>query len=180
MLARRAAKFCVEPRSPFSYISHHDPQTLGKRLLIASWPERRPEFPNDNDGGGGFPRSLSIWFCLESITRRDQISRAGNPSLRYARARLCLKRRGGSRTFRKASIAGTDRKMASLPGLQLKSIVSHRLYPRHHYPAEYHPHPDPRFHRYRQLHQDSRFLSHRIFYRRRLHRRGCRYRQLHK
>ena len=27
MLMRRAAKFCVEPRSPFSYISHHDPKT---------------------------------------------------------------------------------------------------------------------------------------------------------
>ena len=26
MLMRRAAKFCVEPRSPFSYISHHDPK----------------------------------------------------------------------------------------------------------------------------------------------------------
>ena len=27
MLMRRAAKFCVEPRSPFSEISHHDPKT---------------------------------------------------------------------------------------------------------------------------------------------------------
>ena len=33
MLTGRAAKFCVEPRSPFSYISHHDPKTLGKRLM---------------------------------------------------------------------------------------------------------------------------------------------------
>ena len=39
MLMRRAANFCVEPRSPFSYISHHDPKTLGKRLIIVSWPE---------------------------------------------------------------------------------------------------------------------------------------------
>ena len=39
MLMRRAAKFCVEPRSPFFYISHHDPKTLGKPLLIVSWPE---------------------------------------------------------------------------------------------------------------------------------------------
>ena len=52
MLTRRAAKFCVEPRSPFFYISHHDPKTLGKRLIIVSWPECRPEFPSDADGGG--------------------------------------------------------------------------------------------------------------------------------
>ena len=64
MLTRRAAKFCVEPRSPFSYISHHDPKTLAKRLIIVSWPECRPEFPRDDDGGGGgggFPRTLDIW-----------------------------------------------------------------------------------------------------------------------
>ena len=30
MLMRRAAKFCVEPRSPFSEISHHDPKNLRK------------------------------------------------------------------------------------------------------------------------------------------------------
>ena len=53
MLMRRAAKFWVEPRSPFSYISHHDPKTLGKRLIIVSWPECRPEFPSDADGDGG-------------------------------------------------------------------------------------------------------------------------------
>ena len=52
MLTRRAAKFCVEPRSPFSYISHHDPKTLGKRLIIVSWPECRPEFPSDADDDG--------------------------------------------------------------------------------------------------------------------------------
>ena len=39
MLMRRAAKFCVEPRSPFSEISHHDPETLGKPPSIVSWPE---------------------------------------------------------------------------------------------------------------------------------------------
>ena len=39
MLTRRAAKFCVEPRSPFSEISHHDPKTLGKPPSIVSWPE---------------------------------------------------------------------------------------------------------------------------------------------
>ena len=39
MLMRRAAKFCVEPRSPFSEISHHDPKTLGKPPSIVSWPE---------------------------------------------------------------------------------------------------------------------------------------------
>ena len=91
MLTRRAAKFWVEPRSPFSYISHHDPKTLGKRLIIVSWPECRPEFPRDDDGGGGggggFPRTLPIWSCPGSITRRDQISRAGNPSLRWERFR---------------------------------------------------------------------------------------------
>ena len=58
MLTRRAAKFCVEPRSPFSNISQHDPKTLGKLLIIVSWPERRPEFPSD---GGGVPTSLNIW-----------------------------------------------------------------------------------------------------------------------
>ena len=84
MLTRRAAKFCVEPRSPFSYVSHHHTKTLGKRLVIVSWPACRPELANDDDGGGGgFPRTLCIWYCPGSITRRDQISRAGNPSLRY-------------------------------------------------------------------------------------------------
>ena len=39
MLMRRAAKFCVETRSPFSEISHHDPKTLGKPPSIVSWPE---------------------------------------------------------------------------------------------------------------------------------------------
>ena len=39
MLMRRAAKFCVEPGSPFSEISHHDPKTLGKPPSIVSWPE---------------------------------------------------------------------------------------------------------------------------------------------
>ena len=39
MLMRRAAKFCVEPRSPFSKISHHDSKTLGEPPSIVSWPE---------------------------------------------------------------------------------------------------------------------------------------------
>ena len=60
MLMRRAAKFCVEPRSPFFYISHHDPKTLGKPLIIVSWPECRPESPSDGDGGG-VQRTLAIW-----------------------------------------------------------------------------------------------------------------------
>ena len=38
MLMRRAAKFCVEPRSPFSEISHHDPKTIGKPPSIAPLP----------------------------------------------------------------------------------------------------------------------------------------------
>ena len=84
MLMRRAAKFCVEPRSPFSEISHQESKTIGKPPNIVSWPECQPEFPSDGDDGdgGGFPRTLSIWSCPGSITRRDQISRAGNPSLR--------------------------------------------------------------------------------------------------
>ena len=36
MLMRRAAKFWVEPRSPFSKIFHHDPKTSGKPLIIVS------------------------------------------------------------------------------------------------------------------------------------------------
>ena len=51
MLTRRAAKFCIEPRSPFFYISYHDPKTLGKRLITVSWPECRAEFPSDADDG---------------------------------------------------------------------------------------------------------------------------------
>ena len=87
MLMRRAAKFCVEPRSPFSEISHQESKTIGKPPNTVSWPECQPEFPSDGDDGGGgdgggFPRTLSIWSCPGSITRRNQISRAGNPSLR--------------------------------------------------------------------------------------------------
>ena len=63
MLTRRASKFCVKPRSPFSEIFDHDPKTIGKPLIIVSWPECRPGFPRDDDGGGGgddggFPRTL--------------------------------------------------------------------------------------------------------------------------
>ena len=52
MLSRRAAKFRVEARSPFSNISHHNPTTLGKPPNIISWPESQPEFPDDAHGGG--------------------------------------------------------------------------------------------------------------------------------
>ena len=86
MLMRRAAKFCVEPRSPFSEIFHQESKTLGKPLIIVSWPECQPEFPSDGgdgDGGDGFPRTLPICSGPCSITPRDQISRSGNPSLRW-------------------------------------------------------------------------------------------------
>ena len=53
MLTRRAAKFCVKPWSPFSYISDQDAKTWGKRLIIVAWPECRPEFPSDADGDDG-------------------------------------------------------------------------------------------------------------------------------
>ena len=47
MLTRRAAKFCVEPRSPFSEISHQKSKTIGKPSNIVSWPECQPlEFPS--------------------------------------------------------------------------------------------------------------------------------------
>ena len=39
MLTRRVSKFWVKPRSPFSDISHHDPETIGKPPSIVSWPE---------------------------------------------------------------------------------------------------------------------------------------------
>ena len=108
MLIRFVSKFCVEPWSPFSNISHHDPKTLGKPLIIVSWPECQPEFPSDGDGGGGdggFPRTLSIWSCPGSITPRNQISRAGNPSLRCAY--MCLDRlwTATSLRFRAESVA---------------------------------------------------------------------------
>merc|ERR1712138_125971 len=43
MLTRRASKFCVKPRSPFSKISHHDPKTIGKTAKIVPLPECQPE-----------------------------------------------------------------------------------------------------------------------------------------
>ena len=61
-LTRRAAKFCVEPRSPFFYISHHDLKTLGKHLIIVSWPECRPELPNDPDGDDDGGDALTIFL----------------------------------------------------------------------------------------------------------------------
>ena len=42
MLTRRAAKFCAEPRSPFSEIFHYKSKTIGKPSNIVSWPECRP------------------------------------------------------------------------------------------------------------------------------------------
>ena len=44
MLTRRAAKFCVKPRSPFSYISHQDPKTVGRPLITVAWLECHPSF----------------------------------------------------------------------------------------------------------------------------------------
>ena len=84
MLMRRAAKFCVEPRSPFPEIFHQESKTLGTPLNIVSWPECQPEFPSDGGGGDGgdVPRTLPIWSSPWAITPRDQISREGNPSLR--------------------------------------------------------------------------------------------------
>ena len=88
MLMRRAAKFWVEPRPPFSESFHQESKNIGKPLNIVSWPECQPEFPSDGgdggggDGGDGFPRTLPIWPGPWAITPRDQISREGNPSLR--------------------------------------------------------------------------------------------------
>ena len=53
MLTRRAAKFCAKPRSPFPEISHQESKTIGKPPNIVSWPECRPEFPDDADDGDG-------------------------------------------------------------------------------------------------------------------------------
>ena len=91
MLMRRAAKFCVEPRSPFSEIFHQESKTLGKRLHVVSWPECQPEFPSDGGDGDGVPTTLPIWSSPWAITPRDQISRAGNPSLRQFLHRKMLK-----------------------------------------------------------------------------------------
>ena len=51
MLTRSASKFCVEPWSLFSNISHHEPKTIGETPNLVSWPECRPEFPDDGDDG---------------------------------------------------------------------------------------------------------------------------------
>ena len=53
MLIGFVSKFCIEPRSPFSKISHHESKTLGKPSIILFLEGRRPEFPSDVDGGGG-------------------------------------------------------------------------------------------------------------------------------
>ena len=60
MLTRRATKFCAEPRSPFSEISHQESKTIGKPPNIGALPECRPEFPSDG-GGGDVPTTLDIW-----------------------------------------------------------------------------------------------------------------------
>ena len=52
MLPGFVSKFCVEPRSPFSNISHHDPKTMWETSNIVPWPECQPEFLNDADGDG--------------------------------------------------------------------------------------------------------------------------------
>ena len=54
---RTVSKFCAEPQSPFSNISHSNPKTLGKPLNIVSWPKRRPKFPSDG-GDSNFPTTL--------------------------------------------------------------------------------------------------------------------------
>ena len=65
MLTRRASKFCEEPRSPFSNISHQDPETIGKPPNIVPWPECRPEFPkdaaDDDDDAPTVGDHFSIW-----------------------------------------------------------------------------------------------------------------------
>merc|ERR1712139_751122 len=60
MLTKSASKFCVEPRSPFPDISHHDPETIGEPSNIVPWPpECRPEFPDDADGNAEKHGSLA-------------------------------------------------------------------------------------------------------------------------
>ena len=84
MLTASRAKFCIEPRSPFPNISHHELKTLGKPPIIVSWPERQPEFASDGNNGYGdsFSRTPSIPLSSERITPRNPTSHAGNPSLR--------------------------------------------------------------------------------------------------
>ena len=82
MLTTSAAKFCVEIWSAFSNISLDDPKTTGKPLNVVSWPECRPELPSDGDDGGDVQSTLAIWQDPKSITYRNRIYRAANPSLR--------------------------------------------------------------------------------------------------
>ena len=60
MLTRRAAKFCVEPRSPFSKISHHNPKTIWKAPNIVSWPECQPN-PIVDDQVSRFEPRFEPW-----------------------------------------------------------------------------------------------------------------------
>ena len=84
MLIRFVSKFWVEPRSPFSNISHHDPKTIWKTPNIVSWPECRPEFPSDGgDGGGGdVPTTLPSGQSLDHHAQGPNIPFGVNPSLR--------------------------------------------------------------------------------------------------
>lgn len=74
----RANQYAHETRS--------ESQSRSPGSILVSWPERRPEFPSDN-GGGDVPSTLSIGQALRTSrpgTKCHQISRAGNPSLRYS------------------------------------------------------------------------------------------------
>ena len=80
VLTRRAAKFCVEPRSAFLDISHHDPETLGKSVILVSWPECRPGFPSD---GADIPTTLPSGLTLPTACR-NEMSRSVIPHFDYS------------------------------------------------------------------------------------------------
>ena len=83
MLMRRAAKFWVEPRSPFSEIFYQESKTIGKPPNIVSWPECQPEFPNDADGDDTAARR-QFFYLTRPLAHSVQGSNIpfGNPSLR--------------------------------------------------------------------------------------------------
>ena len=58
-------------------------KSRSKFCLSLNWGHAHPSDGGDGGGGDGLPRTLSIWPGPGSITPRDQISRAGNPSLRW-------------------------------------------------------------------------------------------------